>query len=71
MYDNNPIESIYRVTDYRHPWDEYDGWSIFELEDFGARLEWNQLPVFLNRYPLRSPTRYLCGMFHEGLDHQQ
>jgi len=25
MYDNNPIESIYRVTDYRHPWDEYDG----------------------------------------------
>lgn len=58
IYDNNPIESIYRVTDYRHPWDEYEGQSVLVLDEFDGQFRWDQLLVFLDRYPVMLPARY-------------
>lgn len=58
IYDNNPIENIYRVTDYRHPWDEYEGQSILVLDEFDSQFSWDQLLVFLDRYPVMLPARY-------------
>lgn len=58
IYDNNPIESIYRVTDYRHPWDEYEGQSVLVLDEFDSQFSWDQLLVFLDRYPVMLPARY-------------
>lgn len=58
IYGNNPIESIYRVTDYRHPWDEYEGQSVLVLDEFDSQFSWDQLLVFLDRYPVMLPARY-------------
>lgn len=58
IYDRYPIESIYRVVDYRHPWDEYEGQPVLVLDEFDGQIGWDQLLVFLDRYPVMLPARY-------------
>lgn len=52
-YDN-----VYRVTDYKHPFDGYRGQDVLVFEEFRSDLPMKQMLQFLDRYPLELPARF-------------
>ena len=58
VYERYPIEEIYRVTDYRHPFDEYDRQRVLVLDEYDSQFDWSKLLCYLDRYPLMLPARY-------------
>ncbi len=52
------FENVYRVTDYRHPWDGYAGQDVVLFEEFHGQVEISEMLVWLDRYPLALPCRY-------------
>lgn len=58
VYGLYPIEDIYRITDYRHPFDEYERQDVLVLDEFDSQFEWEKLLCYLDRYPLMLPARY-------------
>lgn len=58
VYDRYPIEDIYRVTDYQHPFDEYDRQPVLVLDEYDSQFPWEKLLCYLDRYPLMLPARY-------------
>lgn len=51
-------ENVYRVTNYRHPFDQYDGQSVLALDEFYGGVEFNLLLNMLDPYPMQLPARY-------------
>lgn len=49
---------IYKVTNYEHPFDNYNGQSILLLDEFRSGIPISDLLQFLDRYPCRLPARY-------------
>lgn len=58
VYDSHPIGDIYRITDYKHPFDEYDGQDVLVLDEYDSQFDWEKLLCYLDRYPLTLPARY-------------
>lgn len=58
IYDRYPFEDVYRVTDYAHPFDEYDRHRILVLDDYDSQLPWEQLLSYLDPYPVTLTARY-------------
>lgn len=58
VYDRYPVRDIYRVTDYRHPFDEYDRQPVLVLDEYDSQFDWEKLLCYLDRYPLMLPARY-------------
>lgn len=51
--------SMYRVSNYAHPWDSYRGESVLVLDEFyGGNIGFDLLLNVLDRYPLELPARY-------------
>lgn len=50
--------SAYRITDYQHPFDGYDGESTIIFEEFAEEMSIQQLLKVLDSYPLVVPARY-------------
>lgn len=51
--------SMYRVSNYSHPWDSYKGESVLVLDEFyGGNIGFDLLLNILDRYPLELPARY-------------
>lgn len=48
----------YRVTDYKHPFDTYDGQDVIIFEEFRGGLKHGDMLNFLDGYPLLLPCRY-------------
>ena len=46
------------MTDYRHPFDEYDRQSVLVLDEYDSQFDWEKLLCYLDRYPLMLPARY-------------
>jgi len=52
-------ESVYRVTDYRHPFDNYAGQDVLVFDEFySGAMRFNDLLNYLDGYPLELPCRY-------------
>lgn len=51
-------ENVYRVTDYKHPFDTYDGQDVIIFEEFRGSLRHNDMLNYLDGYPLLLPCRY-------------
>ena len=51
-------ESCYRVTDYKHPFDTYDGQDVIIFEEFRGGLKHGDMLNYLDGYPLLLPCRY-------------
>lgn len=51
-------ENVYRVTDYKHPFDSYSGQDVIVFEEFYSNLKINDMLNFLDGYPLDLPCRY-------------
>lgn len=52
-YDN-----VYRVTSYKHPFDNYKGEPVLLLDEFRSSLPFSDLLKYLEGYPLMLPCRY-------------
>ena len=58
-----PRDQIYRVTDYRAPFDSYSGQPVLFLDEFyggsrGCEISWSQLQDILDVYPMEVHSRY-------------
>lgn len=51
-------ENVYRVTNYLHPFDMYDGQPTIIFEEFRSSLKIEQMLNYLDGYPLTLPARY-------------
>lgn len=52
------FEDAFRVVDYTHPWDTYEGESVIVLDEFYGDLEWGQFLAVLDGHRLLLPARY-------------
>ncbi len=51
-------KNVYRVTNYKHPFDQYQGQDIIIFEEFQSSLPINQMLIYLDGYPVALPCRY-------------
>lgn len=54
-YDYN---DVYRVTDWRNPWDSYQSQPILILDEFECQPDFHVLCQILEGYPMELPARY-------------
>lgn len=50
--------NVFRVTDYVHPWDTYQGQDVVVLEEFNSSFPLQKLLNYLDGYPLKLEARY-------------
>lgn len=58
VMDKYGYANCYRVTDYRHPFDTYDGQDVLIFEEFRGGLKHGDMLNYLDGYPLLLPCRY-------------
>lgn len=51
-------ENVYRATNYKHPFDNYQGQPVLALDEFYGGIEFNLLLNMLDPYPMQLPARY-------------
>ena len=51
-------ENVYRVTDYRYPFDGYRGQDVLVFEEFYNSIRIQEMLTYLDGYPLDLPCRY-------------
>lgn len=51
-------ENVYRITDYKHPFDNYKGQDVIVFEEFRSSLRIQDMLNYLDGYPLDLPCRY-------------
>lgn len=58
VMDKHGYANCYRVTDYKHPFDTYDGQDVLIFEEFRGSLKHGDMLNYLDGYPLLLPCRY-------------
>lgn len=60
-------DKVYRVTDYDHPFDSYQGQDIVCFEEFRSSLRIEDMLKYLDGYPVEFPARYSNkqALFHK------
>ncbi len=58
VMDKHGYENVYRVTDWAHPFDNYNGQSVMLFEEFRSSCKIEQMLNYLDGYPLELPARY-------------
>lgn len=56
--ENNKNNSVYRVSDYAHPFDAYDGEDVLILDEFDGSMPLTLLLNILDGYSMELPARY-------------
>lgn len=51
-------ENVYRVTDYAHPFDTYEGQDVILFDEFRSSLPCKDMLNYLDGYPLVLPCRF-------------
>jgi hypothetical protein len=51
--------NVFRVTDYRHPFDSYRGQDVVVFEEFRSSFYFSDMLNYLDGYPLELPCRYV------------
>ncbi len=51
-------EDVFRVTDYKHPFDNYEGQDVMVFDEYHSQFTVPQFLNFLDGYPLELPARY-------------
>lgn len=51
-------ENVYRVTNYKHPFDSYAGEDVILFDEFRSSLLISDMLKYLDGYPLMLPCRY-------------
>lgn len=58
ILDSHGDSNVYRVTDYKHPFDTYSGEDVIVFEEFRSDLPVGNMLNYLDVYPLQLPARY-------------
>lgn len=58
VMDKYGYRNVYRVTDYKHPFDTYDGQDVVVFEDYRSNFKITDILNYLDGYPLLLPCRY-------------
>lgn len=58
VMDKYGYAQCYRVTDYKHPFDTYDGQDVLIFEEFRGGIKHGDMLNYLDGYPLLLPCRY-------------
>lgn len=58
VMDRYGYQNCYRVTDYKHPFDTYDGQDVLILEEYRSQFKIADILNYLDGYPLLLPCRY-------------
>ena len=51
-------ENVFRVTDYHHPFDTYEGQDVIVFEEFNSSITIQDMLNYLDGYPVKLPARY-------------
>lgn len=51
-------ENVFRVTNYKYPFDDYQGQDIIVFEEFRSSLPIKDMLNYLDGYPINLPSRY-------------
>ena len=52
------FDKVYRITDYKHPFDTYQGQDIIIFDEFHSQIKIELMLNLLDGYPLKLPARY-------------
>lgn len=58
MFDRYKPDELYRITDYRNPWDLYDGQHVVVFDEFAGQVDIESMLVWLDGYTVQLPARY-------------
>ena len=58
VMDKYGYSSVYRVTNYDHPFDGYHGEDVIVFEEFRSSLKCSDMLMYLDIYPCRLPARF-------------
>jgi len=58
ILDTYGDENVYRITDYSHPWDNYQCESVVVFEEFRSSLPMQEMLNYLDIYPIQLKARY-------------
>ena len=58
IMDQYGYENVYRVTNYKHPFDSYAGEDVILFDEFRSSLLISDMLKYLDGYPLMLPCRY-------------
>ena len=58
VMDKYGYSNCYRVTDYKHPFDTYDGQDVLIFEEYRSQFKIADILNYLDGYPLLLPCRY-------------
>lgn len=51
-------ENVFRITNYKHPFDNYNGQDVILFDEFRSSLPIADMLVYLDGYPVNLPCRY-------------
>lgn len=52
------FENVYTVTDYKNPFDDYNGEKVILFDEFHSSLPINSMLHYLQKFPCKLPARY-------------
>lgn len=58
VLDKHSDSQVYRVTDYKHPFDGYQCQPVILFDEFRSSLKISEMLDYLDIYPLELPARY-------------
>lgn len=58
VLETEGLGNVYRVTDYKHPFDGYEAQEAICFEEFRNSLPFEQMLNYLDIYPIELPSRY-------------
>ena len=58
VLEKNGYANVYRVTDYLHPFDSYNGQPVIAFDEFRSSLRIKEMLLFCDIYPIELPSRY-------------
>lgn len=58
IMERHGYENVYRITNYDHPFDNYNGQKVILFDEFRSSLKISDMLIYLDGYPLMLPCRY-------------
>lgn len=58
VLEKNGYANVYRVTDYLHPFDNYNGQPVIAFDEFRSSVRIKEMLLFCDIYPIELPSRY-------------
>lgn len=58
IYDTYKFSEVYRVTDYEHPFDNYNYEPVMVFDEFNSQIKIELMLTLLDIYPVQLPCRY-------------